>query len=133
MVQARFGGQMKMIVWCFVLFGLSYAHGYYRGHTAGIADDNEEKLQRMFDESEAVIGEMRGLTADAQAVLADVRKAEQERNGEGEARRENMSTAMRTDKCAGAVVPVAVSNGLLRKDKSANQADSRASTAKPDQ
>lgn len=123
---------MKTFLWLIVISVGGYASGYYRGYTGAIADDNEEKLQRMFDESEAVIGEMRVLTADAQAVLADVRKAEQERNGEGEARRENMSTAMRTDKCAGAVVPVAVSNGLLRKDKSANPADSRTSTAKPD-
>lgn len=123
---------MKALVWLFFLSLSGYASGYYWGYKGAVADNNEQSLQRMFDESEAVIAEMRGLTADAQAAVAGVRKAEQERNGEGEARRENMSRAMRTDKCAGAVVPVAVSDGLLRKNKSANPTDSPASTTKPD-
>ncbi|MEQ5540509.1 hypothetical protein [Escherichia coli] len=116
----------------FIALVFVFVCGYFQGRSNKVAADSEEKLQRMFDESEAVIAEMRGLTADAQAAVAGVRKAEQERNSEGEARRENMSTAMRTDKCAGAVVPVAVSDGLLRKNKSANPTDSPASAAKPD-
>lgn len=123
---------MKTFLWLIAISIGGFASGYYRGYASAIADDNEEKLQRMFDESEAVIGEMRTLTAHAQTAVAGVRKAEQERSSEGETRREKISTAMRTDKCAGAVVPIAVSNGLLRKDKSTNPVDSRASAAKPD-
>lgn len=123
---------MKTFIYVVVISILGFATGYHRGFTGAVADENEKKLQQMFDESEAVIGEMRVLTADAQALVAGVRKAEQERNSEGEKRRENMSTAMRADECAGAVVPVAVSNGLLRKDKSPDKAYSRTSAAKPD-
>lgn len=124
---------MKIFVWFIFISVAGYASGYYRGHTSAIADDNEKKLQRMFDESEAVMSEMRTLAADAQVAVAGVRKAEQERNSEGEIRREKMSTAMRADKCADAVVPVAVSDGLLRKSAGTNQADPRTRAAKPDQ
>lgn len=123
---------MKTFLFFVVICVLGFATGYHRGYTSAVADDNEEKLQQMFDESAAVISEIRVLTADAQAAVADVRKTEQKRNSDGEVRREEMSEAMRTDKCAGAVVPVAVSNGLLRKSKGANPLDSRASTGKPD-
>jgi hypothetical protein len=123
---------MKTIASLIILGLLLYVSGYYWGYKGAIVDSNEQALQRMFDESEAVIAEMRGLTADAQAAVAGVRKAEQERNSEGEARREKMSTAMRTDKCADVVVPDAVNNGLLRKGAGTNPPDSPVSTGKPD-
>lgn len=63
-----------MALWFLVLTAITYGSGYYRGYTSGVADDNEQKLQRMFDESEAVIGEMRDLSADARAVLAEAKK-----------------------------------------------------------
>ncbi|EFT2769176.1 hypothetical protein IGG11_001485 [Escherichia coli] len=123
---------MKSILWGLVLTALTYGAGYYRGYTSSVADDNEQKLQRMFDESEAVIGEMRDLSADARAVLAEAKKANQTRNQAGEERRKNITEGMRDDSCASALAPVAVSDGLLRKNKSSNAADSRADTGKPD-
>ncbi|HCL5623475.1 TPA: DUF2570 domain-containing protein [Kluyvera ascorbata] len=123
---------MKSTLWILVLTALVYGYGYYRGYTGGVADDNEQKLQRMFDESEAVIGEMRDLSADARAVLAEAKKSEQARNADGEQRREKITKGMRDDSCAGAVAPVAVSDGLLRKNQSSNAADSRTDTGKPD-
>lgn len=122
---------MKAVLWGLVLTALTYGAGYYRGYTSGVVDDNEQKLQRMFDESEAVIGEMRDLSADARAVLAEARKTEQARNTEGEQRREKIIEGMRDDSCAGALAPAAVTDGLLRKSQSANAADSRADTGKP--
>lgn len=123
---------MKAVLWGLVLTALTYGAGYYRGYTSGVVDDNEQKLQRMFDESEAVIGEMRDLSADARAVLAEARKTEQARNTEGEQRREKIIEGMRDDSCAGALAPAAVADGLLRKSQSANAVDSRAATGKPD-
>lgn len=122
---------MKTAFWFLVLTAATYVSGYYRGYTGAVADDNEQKLQRMFDESEAVIGEMRDLSADARAVLAEARKTEQARNTEGEQRREKITEGMRDDSCAGALAPAAVADGLLRKNHSANAADSRADTGKP--
>ena len=122
---------MKTALWFLVLTAATYVSGYYRGYTSAVADDNEQKLQRMFDESEAVIGEMRDLSADARAVLAEARKIEQARNRDGEERREKITEGMRDDSCAGALAPAAVADGLLRKSQSANAADSRADTGKP--
>ncbi|MEX3307168.1 hypothetical protein [Escherichia coli] len=123
---------MKSILWSLVLAVVAHVSGYCQGYKSGVADDNEQKLQRMFDESEAVIGEMRGLSADARAVLAEAKKAEQTRNLAGEERRKNITEGMRDDSCAGALAPVAVSDGLLRKNQSSNAVDSRADTGKPD-
>lgn len=123
---------MKIVVWFIIISIVGYASGYYRGHTSAIADDNEEKLQRMFDESEAVIGEMRTLAADAQAAVADARKAEQERNSEGEIRREKISQGMAKDNCARAVVPPAVSRGLLRSDGVSDKAGIPANAGRAD-
>lgn len=123
---------MKTALWFLLIITATYGGGYYRGYTSGVADDNEQALQRMFDESEAVIGEMRDLSADARAVLAEARKAEQARNTEGEQRRKKITEGMRDDSCASALAPVAVSDGLLRKNKSSNAADSRANTGKHD-
>ncbi|QMF94739.1 DUF2570 domain-containing protein [Citrobacter freundii] len=122
---------MKSILWGLVLAVVAHVSGYYQGYKSGVADDNEQKLQRMFDESEAVIGEMRDLSADVRAVLAEARKTEQARNTEGEQRREKITEGMRDDSCAGALAPAAVTDGLLRKSQSANAADSRADTGKP--
>lgn len=123
---------MKSTLWILVLTALVYGSGYYRGYTGGVADDNEQKLQRMFDESEAVISEMRDLSADARAVLAEAKKAELARHREGEERRKKITEGMRDDSCAGALAPVAVSDGLLRKNQGTNAVGSRTDTGKPD-
>lgn len=123
---------MKTALWFLLIITATYGGGYYRGYTSSVADDNEQALQRMFDESEAVIGEMRDLSADARAVLAEARKAEQARNTEGEQRRKKITEGMRDDSCASALAPVAVSDGLLRKNKSSNAAGSRTNTGKHD-
>lgn len=80
-----------------------------------------------------VLGELRALTADAREVLAQLRATEQQRNGEGEKRREYMRDAIKDDMCASTVVPASVSNSLQhRTAAAANENRARTGAGKPD-
>ncbi|MBZ7473367.1 DUF2570 domain-containing protein [Klebsiella grimontii] len=59
-----------------------------------------------------VIEEMKATTLQTHKLLAELKARDQQRNDEGERRREEMRTAISGDTCAVSVVPDAVSHSL---------------------
>ncbi|EQB5946280.1 DUF2570 domain-containing protein [Enterobacter roggenkampii] len=92
-----------------------------------------DELSRELKSTGEIMGELRAIKADVTALLAQRQADEQQRNAQGEIRREQMREATKNDTCANTVVPVAVSNSLQKRTASTTGNDSaRASAGKPD-
>nr|WP_276533017.1 DUF2570 domain-containing protein [Enterobacter hormaechei] len=105
----------------------------WQTHQRGKDSVRNETLSREVKSNGEVLDELRALTADAREVLAHLRATEQQRNAEGEKRRENMRDAIKDDACARTVVPASVSDSLQHRTATAtNENRARTGAGKPD-
>nr|WP_256350475.1 DUF2570 domain-containing protein [Enterobacter sp. ENT02] len=105
----------------------------WQTHQRGKDSVRTEALSREVKSNGEMLDELRALTTDAREVLAQLRAAEQQRNAEGEKRREYIRDAIKDDTCASTVVPASVSNSLQhRTAAAANENRARTGAGKPD-
>ncbi|MEI2603654.1 DUF2570 domain-containing protein [Erwinia aphidicola] len=124
---------MKITAILCALLALASGGLLWQTHQRGKDSVRNEALSREAKSNGEVIGELRALTADAREVLAQLRSAEQQRNTQGEKRRENMRDAIKDDTCASTVVPAAVINGLQHRTTAArNENRARPGAGEPD-
>ncbi|HHA1693394.1 TPA: DUF2570 domain-containing protein [Enterobacter hormaechei subsp. xiangfangensis] len=124
---------MKITAILCALLALTSGGLLWQTHQRGKDSVRNEELSREVKSNGEVLGELRALTADAREVLAQLRATEQQRNAEGEKRREYMRDAIKDDTCASTVVPVSVSNSLQhRTAAAANENRARTGAGKPD-
>ncbi|HID5226623.1 TPA: DUF2570 domain-containing protein [Enterobacter roggenkampii] len=123
---------MKITVILCALLALASGGLLWQTHQRGKDSVRNEVLSREVKSNGEVVGELRALTADAREVLAQLRATEQQRNAQGEKRRENMRDAIKDDTCANTVVPASVSNSLQHRTAAANENRARAGSGKPD-
>ncbi len=125
---------MKRVAELGVLLALAVAGLLWQTYQRGIDSATREALMTRANRQRAVLAEVRALSTDTQKRLAEIRARDQQRNAQGEERREQMGSAMQADTCANTVVPAAVSDSLqqraaLHRGKHRGGAD----TGKPDQ
>ena len=124
---------MKIIAILCVLLALASGGLLWQTHQRGKDAVRNEALSREVKSNGEVLGELRALTADAREVLAQLRATEQQRNTQGEMRRENMRNAIKDDTCARTVVPASVSDSLQHRTAAATSENrTRTGTGKPD-
>ncbi|MBT2055831.1 DUF2570 domain-containing protein [Enterobacter hormaechei subsp. hoffmannii] len=124
---------MKITAILCALLALASGGLLWQTHQRGKDSARNEALSREVKSNGEVLDELRALTADAREVLAQLRATEQQRNAEGEKRRENMRDAIKDDTCANTVVPASVSNSLQYRTASAtNENRVRTGAGKPD-
>ena len=90
-----------------------------------------DELSRELKSTGEIMGELRAIKADVTALLAQRQADEQQRNAQGEIRREQMREATKNDTCANTVVPVAVSNSARASAGKPDSRDATAGTGKP--
>ncbi|EPB4503223.1 DUF2570 domain-containing protein [Yersinia enterocolitica] len=103
---------MKLIVILCALLVLACGGLLWQTYQLGKNSAHNEELSREVKNHTKVLDELRALTADAREVLAQLRANEQQRNAQGEVRRENIRDAIKNNSCANTVVPAFVSNSL---------------------
>ncbi|HGY4625520.1 MULTISPECIES: DUF2570 domain-containing protein [Citrobacter freundii complex] len=92
-----------------------------------------DELSRELKSTGEIMGELRAIKADVTVLLAQRQAEEQQRNVQGEIRREQMREATKNDTCANTVVPVAVSNSLQKRTASTTvNVSARTGAGKPD-
>ena len=124
---------MKITAILCALLALASGGLLWQTHQRGKDSVRNEALSREVKSNGEVLGELRALTADAREVLAQLRATEQQRNAQGEKRRENMLDAIKDDTCANTVVPASVSNSLQHRTAAAtNENRARTGAGKPD-
>lgn len=124
---------MKIIAILCALLALASGGLLWQTHQRGKDAVRNEALSREVKNNGKVLDELRALTADAREVLAQLRKDEQQRNAQGEIRRETMRDAIKNDTCAVTVVPAAVSNSLQHHNAAAaGENRVRTGAGKPD-
>lgn len=124
---------MKITAILCALLALASGGLLWQTHQRGKDSVRNEVLSHEVKSNGEVLDELRALATDARKVIAQLRVAEQQRNAEGEKRRENMRDAIKDDTCASTVVPASVSNSLQHRTAAAtNENRARASTGKPD-
>lgn len=105
----------------------------WQTHQRGKDSVRNEDLSRELKNTGEIMGELRAIKADVNTVLAQRQADEQQRNAQGEIRREQMREATKNDTCANTIVPAAVSNSLQNRHTTTTGADSaRAGAGKPD-
>lgn len=124
---------MKITVILCALLALASGGLLWQTHQRGKDSVRNEALSREVKSNGEVLGELRALTADAREVLAQLRATEQQRNTQGEMRRENMRDAIKDDTCANTVVPASVINSLQHRTATATGENrARTGAGKPD-
>jgi len=124
---------VKITVILCALLALASGGLLWQTHQRGQDSVRNEALSREVKSNGEVLGELRALSADAREVLAQLRANEQQRNSQGEMRRENMRDAIKDDTCANTVVPASVSNSLQHRTATATSENrARTSAGKPD-
>lgn len=124
---------MKLTLILGVLLALATAGFFWQTHQRGKEDVRLETLEAGRQDDRKVMTELQALSADVRTVLAEVRATEQQRQAQGEIRRENIRNATKNDTCANTVVPAAVSDSLQRRTAAAAREDRvRTRTGKPD-
>ncbi len=109
--------------------GVVYFSGYQRGKNDAVTVCQRQRLQ----DSETLLSEMRWLVGAYSDSLRKLAQLQQQRQAEGEERREQIKTAMQGDECARRAPPSGVSDRLLRrKTPGADQSHSPDSAGKPD-
>ncbi|MGT3192456.1 DUF2570 domain-containing protein [Yersinia enterocolitica] len=103
---------MKLTVILCALLVLACGGLLWQTHQLGKDSARNEAFSREVKNHTKVLDELRALTADAREVLAQLRANEQQRNAQGEVRRENIRDVIKNDTCANTVVPAFVSHSL---------------------
>lgn len=124
---------MKITAILCALLALASGGLLWQTYQRGKDSVRNEALSREVKSNGEVLGELRALTADAREVLAQLRATEQQRNAQGEKRREYMRDAIKDDTCASTVVPASVSNSLQHRTAAAtNENRARTGAGEPD-
>ncbi|XIC60308.1 DUF2570 domain-containing protein [Edwardsiella piscicida] len=102
---------------------------YQRGKQQG----QTEEQRKVVADSAALLQEVRNTAADARNVLAQIQATAQQRNTQGEERREAIRADLKNDTCASTAVPDRVVDRLRQHAARATGKDPvRAHTAQPD-
>lgn len=124
---------MKITVSLSLLLVLTAGALLWQTWQRGSDSTRYDLLSTTIENNGAVMDELLAITADARSVLAELRAHEQQRNAQGEIRREQIREASKNDTCANTVVPAAVSDGLRHRTTLSTGKDSAAAgAAKPD-
>ncbi|MFT8211166.1 MAG: DUF2570 domain-containing protein [Symbiopectobacterium sp.] len=106
---------MKLVATLAVLLALAVAGLLWQTYQRGIDSATREALTTSANQQREVLAEVRALNTDTQKMLAEIRTRDQQRNAQGEERREKMRADMQADACANTVVPAAVSDSLQKR------------------
>ncbi len=93
----------------------------HQAFLAGQASARERSLQSTADNYRQVSEELRQVSRDISTILASVRTGEQQRNEQGELRREQLRETISADSCSSAVVPAALADSLRKRTSSGHR------------
>ncbi|MFZ1873030.1 MAG: DUF2570 domain-containing protein [Chania sp.] len=124
---------MKTVTLFILLFLAALAGMGWQMHQRELAEQGRDNAERNLNQTGNVLAEVRALRKDVSDVEAGLKKLSEQRNANGENRREKIKTALDSEPCAAVLVPAAVADSLQKRAAKVSAANhSRALAGKPD-